>query len=95
MGRNVEAHQLVWPHIQDAIVILSDDDPDNDLDGLWTLKQAFVAIGDDRNAFVSLHAYRNYMTGVAVINASKEYEVVSFGGPIIFSRVLALLTKTV
>lgn len=75
-GRDSEAREVIRPHIQDAIMILSDDDPSNDRQGFWMLKRALIAIGDDRNAFAILHAHRKYENGLSFIRGWDEYEFV-------------------
>ncbi|KAI9043903.1 ribonuclease H family protein [Aspergillus affinis] len=40
--------------------ILSDDDPENDVDGLWDLMTALVAAGDSKNVTVLAHAISNF-----------------------------------
>jgi hypothetical protein len=70
VGRDEEAREIVKPHIRDALMILSDDDPSNDMDGFWDISRALVAVGDDVNAVAAFHAIRNYEDGKAVIQES-------------------------
>ena len=67
VGRDEEAHEAVKAHIQDALVILSDDDPSNDMEGYFNLSRALLAIGDERNAVAIFNAIRPYKNGLAVI----------------------------
>lgn len=77
MGRDTEAHEILRIHLQDGIMILSDDDPSNDFEGFWRLKQVFIALGDDRNALAVLHILREFENGMAVIKEAREYDQVS------------------
>ncbi|KAF9884889.1 hypothetical protein FE257_000956 [Aspergillus nanangensis] len=49
-GRHTEATDLFRPSVKRCIDILSDDDPENDLRGLFDLLEALVAAGDTQNA---------------------------------------------
>lgn len=62
-----EAHELVKPHVKDALVILSDDDPSNDALGYLHLANAFVAISDDVNTLAVCQSIRPMKNGVAVL----------------------------
>ncbi|KAH8695196.1 NACHT and TPR domain protein [Talaromyces proteolyticus] len=48
-GREAEAKTLFMPSIKRGIHILSDDDPENDIDGLYDLMNALMAAGDIKN----------------------------------------------
>lgn len=54
-GMNNEANNCFRPSIQEAIQILSDDDPDNDLQGFYQLVFALLAAGDDENVIAIAH----------------------------------------
>ena len=69
VGRDGDAREAVKHHIQDALIILSDDDPNNDYDGYWQLSRALMAIGDEVNAFAICYSLREYKDGLAVIDA--------------------------
>ncbi|KAK6437297.1 hypothetical protein LTR95_006512 [Oleoguttula sp. CCFEE 5521] len=73
-GRTEEARELAKPHIKDAIVILSDDDPSNDYEGYWNLSEALVAVGDEANAIAIMHALRPMRDGVAVLASDPPEE---------------------
>lgn len=55
-----EARRLVWPHIKDAILILSGDDPSNDGLGIYSLGSVFLAVGDTENFMSAIYANRQY-----------------------------------
>ncbi|OQO02620.1 hypothetical protein B0A48_12148 [Cryoendolithus antarcticus] len=73
-GRTEEARELAKPHIKDAIIILSDDDPSNDYEGYWNLSEALVAVGDEANAIAIMHALRPMKDGVAVLASDPPEE---------------------
>jgi tetratricopeptide (TPR) repeat protein len=77
-GRMEEAREVVKPHMQDALIILSDDDPYNDDDGYWDMSRALVALGDTSNALAMYYALREYEDGVAVIEEPDEDDEVSY-----------------
>ena len=62
-----EAHELAKPHVKDALVILSDDDPSNDSQGYISLANAFIAVNDDINALAVYHSFRPMKRGIAVL----------------------------
>lgn len=71
-SENIEAHELAKPHVEDALVILSDDDPSNDGQGYISLANAFIAVNDDVNALAVYHALRPMMKGVAELGADTK-----------------------
>ena len=72
VGRDEDAREAVKGHIRDALVVLSDDDPTNDIDGYWNLVKALLLVGDEANALAVYHSVRPYENGQAVIaNESK------------------------
>lgn len=77
-GRMKEAREAVKPHMQDAFIILSDDDPSNDSDGYWNMARALVALGDTSNALAMYYAIRVYEDGVAVIEEPGGDDRVSY-----------------
>ena len=71
-GRNEEARELVKPHVKEALVILSDDDPSNDSEGYMNMTNAFTAVRDDVNAIAVLQAIRPMKKGVAVLASDSK-----------------------
>ncbi|KAI9675313.1 MAG: hypothetical protein M1817_001216 [Caeruleum heppii] len=57
-GRDREARACFQPFIKEALMILSDDDPDNDSSGYYQLAHVLLATGDDVNALAVLHTLR-------------------------------------
>jgi tetratricopeptide (TPR) repeat protein len=90
VGRDEEAREIVKPHIRDALMILSDDDPSNDMDGFWDISRALVAVGDDVNAVAAFHAIRNYEDGKAVIQESLLDDPTVITNPRSISHLIAL-----
>lgn len=74
-GRLEEVQQLVRPHIKDAILILSDDDPSNDGGGFYDVSRAFLATGDAENFLAAMYANRRYKDGLAVLEDDQEDDV--------------------
>ncbi len=70
MDRMAEAREIVKPHMQDALIILSDDDPSNDDGGYWNFSRAFISLGDIPNATAMFNAMRGYKDGIAVMTES-------------------------
>lgn len=54
-GMNEDAKSCFRPSIKEALQILSDDDPDNDLQGFYQLVFALLAAGDDENVIAIAH----------------------------------------
>ena len=71
-GHNDEARELVKPHVKEALVILSDDDPSNDAQGYINMSNAFTAIRDDVNAIAVLQAIRQMKKGVTVLASDSK-----------------------
>lgn len=59
-GMNEDARLCFRPSIKEALHILSDDDPDNDLQGFFQLVFAFLAAGDDENVIAIAHYCGTY-----------------------------------
>ncbi|ERF68631.1 hypothetical protein EPUS_07192 [Endocarpon pusillum Z07020] len=55
-GRGEEAFACFQPFIKEALMILSDDDPDNDVGGFYDLAHALVAAGDEENTVAALQS---------------------------------------
>ena len=55
-GRGEEAFACFQPFIKEALMILLDDDPDNDVGGFYDLAHALVAAGDDENTIAALQS---------------------------------------
>jgi len=53
-----EANACFQPFIREALMILSDDDPENDLQGFHDLASALIAAGDDECALAFLNSLR-------------------------------------
>jgi tetratricopeptide (TPR) repeat protein len=53
-----EANACFQPFIREALMFLSDDDPENDVQGFHELAYALVAAGDDDCALAALHSLR-------------------------------------
>ena len=72
-GRQEEADACFRPSIKEAIQILSDDDPENDIEGLIELQNALLVAGDDSNVLAI-----GYYVGVyeddkpGTVNAQEE-----------------------
>lgn len=67
-----EAHELAKPHVKDALVILSDDNPSNDGQGYINLANTFIAVNDYVNALAVYHHLRPMMKGGAVLAADAK-----------------------
>lgn len=65
-GREEEAREIVKPHMREALLNLSDDDPSNDMLAYWTLSRALAVLDDELNTVTALHAYCGYHDGKAV-----------------------------
>lgn len=66
-GQVDEARELLKPFIKDALAILFDDDPTNDMEGYADLGSAFLITGDDMNCLAVYHSQREYNDGVTVL----------------------------
>ena len=53
-GQHEEAQACFQPYIKEALLILSDDDPDNDNIGYYELAHVLIAAGDEANAIAVL-----------------------------------------
>lgn len=72
-GRMDEARQLVRPHIKDAILMLSDDDPSNDSEAFYDVSRVFLALGDAENFLAMMYVNRFYDdAGIVVIDGDKK-----------------------
>lgn len=79
IGRYNMAVEAVRPHLKDAMIILSDDDPSNDFDCFYDLSKALLSIGDEANAIAIRLAYRRYREGIAVVDTSQSTEPTDVG----------------
>ncbi|KAK2736232.1 hypothetical protein FQN57_000830 [Myotisia sp. PD_48] len=59
-GMKEEANVFFKPSIKAALEILSDDDPENDMEGYFGLVSVLIVTRDDRNAIALLHALGAY-----------------------------------
>lgn len=59
-GRQDKSEALFKPSVKRAVEILSDDDPENDRDGLIGLYRALIAAGDFPNVLAIAYALGNY-----------------------------------
>ncbi|KAL3490747.1 NACHT and TPR domain protein [Aspergillus germanicus] len=59
-GQTEKAQAQFRPSVKRGIQILSDDDPSNDIDGLWDLMPALIAAGDSKNVTALAHAISNF-----------------------------------
>jgi tetratricopeptide (TPR) repeat protein len=74
-GRQEEADACFRPSIKEAIQILSDDDPENDVEGLFELQNALLVAGDESNVLAIayyLGVYEDDEPGT--VNAKEEDE---------------------
>jgi hypothetical protein len=62
-----EAYGLAEPHDKYALVILSDDDPSNDVIGYTNLAIAFIAFNNDVNALAVYQSIRPMRKGIAML----------------------------
>ncbi|KAH0559338.1 hypothetical protein GP486_004146 [Trichoglossum hirsutum] len=58
--RPEDARACFQAHIREALQILSDDDPENDSDGILNLGLVFLAAGDDKNAIAMFQALERW-----------------------------------
>ena len=59
-GQDEEARACFQPYIKEAVMILSDDDPDNDITGYYDLAHVLLAAGDEVNAMAVFHVLKPY-----------------------------------
>ena len=71
-GRNEEARACFQPYIKEALIILSDDDPDNDNLGYYDLAHVLVAAGDEGNAIAVLHMLQPFKPLIQVGEEREE-----------------------
>lgn len=77
-GRGDEAIACFQPFILEALMILSDDDPDNDDHGFNRLADALTAAGDDENAVAALQSLqpraidKNHKSEIASVNGETD-----------------------
>jgi tetratricopeptide (TPR) repeat protein len=57
-GRELEAREYLKPSLKQALMLLSDADPSNDIEGYWMVAMVLVAAGEDESARAVLHAIR-------------------------------------
>lgn len=57
-GHYEDANACFQPFIKEALMMLSDDDPENDVDGIKDLAHALVAAGEDESALAFLRSWR-------------------------------------
>ncbi|KAJ5574110.1 uncharacterized protein N7459_008537 [Penicillium hispanicum] len=62
-GRHDKSEALFKPSVKRAVEILSDDDPENDREGLIGLYRALIAAGDISNVLAIAYALGNYRDG--------------------------------
>ncbi|RHZ57984.1 NACHT and TPR domain protein [Aspergillus thermomutatus] len=72
-GRHDEARALLAPSVKRAILILSDDDPENDSAGLTDLQNALLAAGDVKNVIAIAYALGGYADKDEQENEEDEY----------------------
>lgn len=71
-GRNNDANDCFRPKISDTVQILSDDDPDNDLEGYGELCDTLMAAGDDKNVLALVYALGNYTSDKPAEEGNEE-----------------------
>jgi tetratricopeptide (TPR) repeat protein len=73
-GRQEEADACFRPSIKEAIQILSDDDPENDIEGLFELQNALLVAGDESNVLAIAYYLGVYKDDEPGIVSAKEGE---------------------
>lgn len=63
IGRHDDARALIAPSVKRAIQVLSDDDPENDREGLTDLQNALLAAGDAKNVIAIAYALGDVLFG--------------------------------
>ncbi|KAL3473862.1 NACHT and TPR domain protein [Aspergillus californicus] len=72
-GQMTESRAMFTPFIKRCIQILSDDDPENDVDGLRDLFTTLIAVGDTRHVIAIAHALGAYQGGSTVGDGKLEW----------------------
>ena len=70
-GLQEDANACFRPWIEEAIQILSDDDPDNDMEVLLKLWKVLFAAGDDKNSIAIMHYLGGYRDHERIESAVK------------------------
>lgn len=75
-GRGEEAFACFHAFIKEALMILSDDDPNNDASGFYDLAHALVAAGDEENTVAALQSMQPQLIDKNQVdgNASADVE---------------------
>jgi hypothetical protein len=71
-GCDDEANACFRPFLRKALILLSDEDPNNDLNGFGILAVSLLAAGNDESALAVLHAWRPQLKNEAQMTRHEE-----------------------